>query len=316
VDEAGENPGVEAPRTLGAAFAAERERQGLAPAEVAQRLHMSPTQVEALEREDYEHLPKGTFLRGFVRNYAKVLGVEADPLLALLEGATPRQPAPRIVVPTQNIRFDPLGERLGGPYVKAGTLALVAVALGFAAMYWAMYVRPGPPVQATKVEPQPPKAEEPAPAAPPPATQAQPAEPASAPAAGSGALPAAGSAVAPAPRPVPAAPGSPPSASPALAAAASFRADGAGAVAPEKPVPGGKRLQFHFVGESWVEVRDARGRIVFQRLNPAGTDAEVAGRPPLEVVVGNAPEVKLTYDGRPFDLEPHTNVAVARFTLE
>jgi cytoskeleton protein RodZ len=104
-------------------------------------------------------------------------------------------------------------------------------------------------------------------------------------------------------------PASPPAAAPGKTAAAD-----AGAV--EKAGGPGKRIEFHFVGESWVEVRDGRGRILFQRLNPAGTDAQIAGRPPLQVVVGNAPEVEMSLDGRRFDLEPHTNVAVARFTLE
>ena len=40
------------------------------------------------------------------------------------------------------------------------------------------------------------------------------------------------------------------------------------------------------------------------------------GRPPLNVVVGNAPRVDAIYEGRDFPLEPHTKVAVARFTLE
>jgi cytoskeleton protein RodZ len=77
-----------------------------------------------------------------------------------------------------------------------------------------------------------------------------------------------------------------------------------------------KRLAFHFTGESWVEVRDASGNVIFQRLNPAGSDAQVSGSAPLEVVVGNAPEVEMSLDGRPFDLDSHTKVAVARFTLE
>ena len=53
---------------LGELLAAERERQGLSRAEVAQRLHMSAWQVEALEGGEYDRLPKGTFLRVFVRN--------------------------------------------------------------------------------------------------------------------------------------------------------------------------------------------------------------------------------------------------------
>jgi len=34
------------------------------------------------------------------------------------------------------------------------------------------------------------------------------------------------------------------------------------------------------------------------------------------VVVGNAPEVQLFYNDHEFDLEPHTKIAVARFTVE
>ena len=49
---------------------------------------------------------------------------------------------------------------------------------------------------------------------------------------------------------------------------------------------------------------------------PRGSEREVAGRPPFSVIVGNAPEVRLFYEEREFDLEPHTTVAVARFTLE
>src|SRR5512142_1919341 len=145
VNEAGDNPFREEPASLGATLGAERERQGLSRADIAHRLHMSPAQVEALEIGDYAHLPRGTFLRGFVRNYAKALGIAAEPLLQMLAGAVPAAPTPGIVVPTQNIRFDPLGERFSSPYVKAAVLALVAIALGFAAMYWAMYVRPRPP---------------------------------------------------------------------------------------------------------------------------------------------------------------------------
>ncbi|HSN19594.1 MAG TPA: helix-turn-helix transcriptional regulator, partial [Usitatibacter sp.] len=122
MEEAGDNLREE-PLGLGATLASERERQGLSRADVAHRLHMSPSQIEAMEIGDYERLPKGTFLRGFVRNYAKLLGLPAEAMLDMLAGAAPPAPTPGIVVPTQNIRFDPLGERLSGPYVKAATLA-------------------------------------------------------------------------------------------------------------------------------------------------------------------------------------------------
>jgi cytoskeleton protein RodZ len=311
VDEASENLAHEAPLDLGATLASERERQGLSRADVAHRLHMSPWQIEALETGDYGRLPKGTFLRGFVRNYAKALGLAPEPLLEMLAGAAPPTPAPGIVVPTQNIRFDPLGERLGSPYVKAATLALVAVGLAFAAMYWTMYIRPRPPALALHGAPA--KATAPASqAAPGPQTGpavSPPAQPDSPPASGPAASAPPSSAATPAP---PAAQAPSQSASPAGPASSGASA----APAPAAPVPGAKQARFRFNGDSWVEVRDADGNVVFQKLNPAGSEARFSARPPLTVVVGNAPEVEMTWDGKPFDLDPYTKVAVARFTLE
>ena len=322
MDAASDNAGNDGRRTLGATLAQERERQGLSRAEVAQRLHMSPWQIEALERGDYERLPKGTFLRGFVRNYAKLLGLAADSVLPLLAEGAPPEAAPRIIVPTQNIRFDPLSERFSSPYVKAAALAVVAVAIGFAGMYWAMYVRPSATAshkaEAARVAAPLPRIVAPAPApSPAPVGVTQPSAPPTASAPSASTPPAA-------PAPAPAKGGAAPSdarASPAApaekAAAKTAPKDSAAAPsAPAKPAGAAKVIRFHFEGESWVEVRDARGKVLFQRLNAAGSDAEVSGRPPLDVVVGNAPEVQMTYDGRDFPLEPHTNVAVARFTLE
>lgn len=311
MDEAAENLVPEGAPALGATLAAERGRQGLSRADVAQRLHMSPSQVEAIEVGEYARLPRGPFLRGFVRNYAKALGLAPEPLLEMLAGAAPATPAPGIVVPTQNIRFDPLGERLSNPYVKAATLALVAIAIAFAAMYWAMFVRPRPPAPArhpVAAEPSAPPvaAPTPAPVSPPlplPPEDAPAATPAPAARSAASALPSA----------------SKPVSAPAMAAKPAVpAATAAGTAQPPSTgnAAGAKRLSFHFTGESWVEVRDASGNVIFQKLNPAGSDAQVSGRPPLDVVVGNAPEVALKLDGKPFDLDPHTQVAVARFTVE
>ena len=79
---------------------------------------------------------------------------------------------------------------------------------------------------------------------------------------------------------------------------------------------GEKRVRFRFKGDSWVEVRDARGRTLVSKLHPAGAEAEVVGRAPLTVVIGNAPEVEMTYDDRAYDLQPHSRVGVARVNLQ
>jgi cytoskeleton protein RodZ len=84
---------------------------------------------------------------------------------------------------------------------------------------------------------------------------------------------------------------------------------------PEAPAINGV-LHLEFGDESWVEVKDASGRMLHRQLNPAGTSADIPGQPPFDVVIGNAAQVRLTYNGRPIDLEPFIEVTVARFTLE
>jgi cytoskeleton protein RodZ len=77
-----------------------------------------------------------------------------------------------------------------------------------------------------------------------------------------------------------------------------------------------KLLRITFDGASWVEVKDAAGAVIFSQLNDAGTERVVRGRAPLSVVIGNAHSVRLSYGDRPVDLDPHTNVDVARLVLE
>lgn len=301
------------PRPPGAILADERERQALSRADIAQRLHMSVFQVEALEIGDYDRLPRGPFLRGFTRNYARALGLDAEFLVGLLAQDAPRERAPDIVVPTQNIRFDPLGQRLSNPYVKAAGIAATALVLGFAAMYWWLFVRPiGVPAATAKqpavevLQPQP------APAA--------PAEPAQS---GAGTPPEADSAAPPGSNTTPATSATPVTTT-TPAPAPAFAAPAAPAFAPTASVPaspppaaaaGEGLLRLTFRGAAWVEIHDARGKVLLSRTHPGGSSAEVAGKPPFTLVIGNAPEVRLSYNGRDVDLAPHTRVAVARFTL-
>jgi cytoskeleton protein RodZ len=75
-------------------------------------------------------------------------------------------------------------------------------------------------------------------------------------------------------------------------------------------------LKFRFVGKSWVEIKDAGGKTLMTGLNEPGSEAEVVGKPPFRVIVGNAPEVRMYYNDREFNLAPHVREAVARLTVE
>jgi cytoskeleton protein RodZ len=67
-----------------------------------------------------------------------------------------------------------------------------------------------------------------------------------------------------------------------------------------------------------VQVRErSSGKTIFTRLNPAGSEQRVSGKPPLMLVIGNARSVQVTYNARPVDLGPYiVRDDVARFTLE
>jgi cytoskeleton protein RodZ len=78
-----------APSGPGAALRQAREAKGHTVAEVVQVIRFSAHQIEALERDEYAQLPGATSVRGLVRNYAKFLKVDPEPLLAQLDPAVP-----------------------------------------------------------------------------------------------------------------------------------------------------------------------------------------------------------------------------------
>lgn len=78
----------------------------------------------------------------------------------------------------------------------------------------------------------------------------------------------------------------------------------------------GGRIQLEFQKESWVEIKDRGGRTLLSQLNPAGTQKVVEGTPPFSVIIGNATNVRVTYNDAPVDLRPYVKIEVARFTLE
>jgi len=62
-----------------------REARRLSPGEVSARLKFSSRQLEALETEQWDKLPTGMSLRGFVKNYGRFLEADVDALLVMLE---------------------------------------------------------------------------------------------------------------------------------------------------------------------------------------------------------------------------------------
>ena len=75
-------------------------------------------------------------------------------------------------------------------------------------------------------------------------------------------------------------------------------------------------LRFEFAERAWVEVTDASRQLLHSGENPSGTQLVVTGKPPFEIVIGNASKVKLTYGDKAVELAPYMRAEVARLTLE
>lgn len=268
-------------RPIGQTLREAREAQGLSVEEVATRLRLMQRQVDAIEADDFSSLGQPVFARGFVRNYAKLLDLPPEALLARMAGDSSDT---RVVTQPPS---PPPHSWLSSPWLILLMLGLVvAVAVPIALYLW---LNSDSGEDELQTMPALLAVTRGAPAVAPPAADSatESAVPAELPA-----EPPKAAVVVPAPEQPVAAAGSTEASSPA------------------------RVLNFEFGGESWVEIRDGSGRMVHRQLNTPGSQVEVTGQPPFDLVVGNAAQVRMTYNGRPIDLEPYIEVTVARFSLE
>jgi cytoskeleton protein RodZ len=262
---------------LGAMLRKAREAQGLTPAALAHQLNLDVRLIEALEAEDFAALPDPVYVRGYLRRLALNLALDEGALLRAyqrLAGTT--EPAPlRSTPPIETMKSGTEGGRRW-PWLAVG-LILGVVALGF----YAASLLPNTWVESMS-EPPPSVTEQP----PAPATTTLPVapaiplaiEPPPPPAASAEATPApvAGEVLAPTP--------TPPAAEPAPHLGLELRADKA---------------------ESWVQVKDAAGKVLFEGVLKPGSTRQLDGARPFQVVIGRAEAVSLSLDGKAVDLAPH-----------
>ena len=69
---------------FGEAFVSAREQMGLSQREVAEELKLAWKTIESLESEDFESLPPYVFVRGYVKSYSKLVGIDADEMASKL----------------------------------------------------------------------------------------------------------------------------------------------------------------------------------------------------------------------------------------
>ncbi len=294
-----------------------RERLGMSVNDVAERIKFAPRQVEALESNDFAHLPQTTFLRGFVRSYARVLQLDEEALLASLPAAEQHK---QVVAKASGVDVPfPAAQLLRRINVQwlAGALG-VALLLGL--FVWLHEDTPVNIPDALVVEPV--------------------------------ALPAAESAVASA---VPAVgPAKNPELATVVETKKAVaevkkptehkkpieqskqvepaqpvvvpKPEAESAVEPmetEKPsvaLEVLKRRPLHFVFEqdAWAEVKDVNGVVLLSRMNRQGSEKWIGGprRAPYDVSISRPGNVKLYYKGREIDLSAYASMEVAHLKVE
>ena len=319
----------------GGALRTARESQNLSVQDIASRLRLGPKQIEALEADNFAALPEPTIVRGFIRNYAKQLKINAEPLLDAYNVLVPNSDLHRLIVkPSANMKMTSLNKPKSGRYLWVGLLILLG--LGAWLFYHNYVAKPSSRSLSEAVvgenasnestinaEPLPeaalPAAEREAslqtsteltlPAAPEAAAPLNPADAN----AGNGAtttatlpgaisLPAPVKSVAPIAPVPPVVPASP--ASPALLPPAAINPNGVA------------KLEFNATQETWIQVLDASGHQIYNKIIFAGSRESINVTPPVNVTVGNAGATSLSMNGKPVELAPHSRQNVARIKLE
>lgn len=283
-------------RTAGEMLREARVTAGLAQDDVARELRQDVKTVEALENDDHAAFSAPIFISGYLRAYARAVGLAPEAVLDAYRRQAgeapptlkPNSRAPKIGSGTR------LGKSLG--FVVA---VLLLVVLGFS--WWQSRNDADAVTLPAAGSEQQLEFPDPEPLAPPAAPPEVPAP-------------------APLPLPVPSLPEGPlpPPSSPVTSPQTSVPAHGTVSTEPSGPLenrPGLAEVVLSFKADSSVEISDAGGRKLMLLMGKAGTTRSVRGTPPLTVSLGYAPGVRVAYNGAPFDFSPYMRNEVARFTL-
>jgi cytoskeleton protein RodZ len=278
---------------LGAALRNTRERLKLDVETVAQQLKMSAFQVTALEQDNHAVLPAPTFVRGFIRNYARLLQMDAVPLLDAYKQMLPdSQNKNSISLKLESIPITSHAQKSFRLYLLVSFFLIIIGGGWWQYMEWnekkakpniaKMPVPISLPNPVIARQPEPSLAPEPIPqmqsfvAQTPPATAKPP--------------------VVEKP-PVPAAEATKPPAT-------IF-----------SPEPEADSLHMTFSEQTWVSVTDATGKQVFNKTKAPNTEDTAEGTPPFKVVIGNAAGVQMFYKDQPVDITSHTKANVSHLTV-
>lgn len=294
-----------------------REQLGWTREQVASRIHLRLTLIAAIESDTYDKHTSHTFIRGYLRTYAKLVGIPDETILAAYDKLG--------LTPPDNIDMQSFSRRsrqqANDSRLKVVTWLVILVLIALSVAWWwqstSRRSAGDEALAATEMS----------------ATGSTPAEPAITPPDAINTAPVEGAAFAPAATDVTApAVISDATATLAAASAAVASSDVSAAVgtATDAAVSGANgteseeavvdpatapQLKMSFTADCWLDVKDANGKTLFSGLKKANDELVLEGAEPLKFIIGAPMAVKLDYKGQSFDMSRYNNGRTARFSL-
>ncbi|MGL4319213.1 MAG: RodZ domain-containing protein [Pseudomonas sp.] len=328
-----------------------RENKNWALADVAAQLNLTAQALRLLESGAFEQLPGHTFSRGYIRSYARLLGMDSNMLVADFDQYTGTN--------SQGSSVSSLGRIEEPARVSHNLLRIFSVAvllgLGAVGFFWWQAEAPDSAARlataglehveveaadgTTEIHPLDEPEDQavaevqggdelsetglPADLNGPAEADAgslgeapAPAAPATAPLVAEPAPVSAAPAVAPPAPVVPAVPvvAPPATALPAAPPVASAEIPVSSAPAPV-PAAGDARVSLMFSADCWAQLTDASGKVLFSALKRKGESLDLYGKPPLELRLGYARGAVVSFNGQQVDVGPFTHGETARLKL-
>jgi cytoskeleton protein RodZ len=319
-----------------------REKQGLSVHDVSTSLRLSDKQIEAIESDQFHLLPQPSIVRGFIRNYAKIVKVDSDPIVAAYNALIPDAAPQSFTVKSNTTTRSVIGENKVS-FSPALFIGLVFLFGLIAALfyYYTEHIKPNsakPSAELTvnkeelnvDVTPNSASVEFALPAAERLPETTAPAEPATSTNSAEITLPA-NNLTAPTTQNIEVAPVAPakstdlPVATPQLQTELSINQTPAPAAQEIVPKPDNvnaneasnvKTLSFTASEETWINVVNSRGKQIYSKVLSAGQSESIQASGPLKLTVGNANSTTLNLDGQSVDLASHARNKVARLTID
>ncbi|MDW2114682.1 DUF4115 domain-containing protein [Vibrio sp. 1731] len=266
-----------------------RESLGMSQKQVADRLRLRISVIEDIENNRFESQQVATFTRGYLRSYAKFVGLDEKVVLTALEQTADAQPQEQ-EIEMQSFSRKTKDEKHNSRIMLL-TWVIGLVIIGISAAWWWQNQQENSltkEVTDSSVEAPQPTAQELADID----------------------LMTAEELIASTPEEV---------ASTNEGVAESTEASVEQGAEEEQPAPvvpeGMTLLTMKFKADCWIQVKDTNGKTLVSGTHKPGQDVELTGKAPFKVILGAPEGVTMTFASEPVDLSGYTSGKVARFTL-